>query len=90
MSAPITTPAAPPAEPAAGEPQAVTFTAAQLAEADRIADERAQRATNSALRAYFAQQGMTEEEAAGALAAYKAQKASENAGAAGARSTADR
>lgn len=77
MSEPITTPAAPPAEPAAGEPQAVTFTAAQLAEADRIADERAQRATNSALRAYFAQQGMTEEEAAGALAAYKAQKASE-------------
>ena len=77
MSEPITTPAAPPAEPAAGEPQAVTFTAAQLAEADRIADERAQRATNSALRAYFAQQGMTEEEAASALAAYKAQKASE-------------
>ena len=77
MSEPITTPATPPAVPAAGEPQAVTFTAAQLAEADRIADERAQRATNSALRAYFAQQGMTEEEAASALAAYKAQKASE-------------
>ena len=57
--------------------QPVTFTAEQMAEANRIADERAQRATNSALKAYFQQQGMTEEEAGKALAAYRAQKAAE-------------
>jgi hypothetical protein len=61
-----------------GNPSAgVTFTPEQMAEANRIADERAQRATASALKAYFQQQGMSEEEAKGALAAYKAQKAKE-------------
>lgn len=70
-----TPPAVNPAEPGAGEPQSVTFTAEQMAEANRIADERARRATNSALKDYFQQQGMTEEEAGLALSAYKEQKA---------------
>lgn len=78
MAENTTTPAtAEPAAPGAGEQQPVTFTAEQLAEANRIADERAQRAGNAALRAYFQQQGMTEAEAGKALAAYKAQKAAE-------------
>lgn len=58
-------------------PSAVTFTAEQMAEANRIAEERAQRASGAALKAYFQQQGMTEDEAKAALDAYKAQKAAE-------------
>lgn len=58
-------------------PSAVTFTAEQMAEANRIAEERAQRASGAALKAYFQQQGMTEDEAKEALDAYKAQKAAE-------------
>lgn len=72
-----TSPTVEPAVPGAGEQQPVTFTAEQLAEANRIADERAQRAGNAALKAYFQQQGMTEDEAKSALDAYKAQKAAE-------------
>lgn len=72
-----TSPTVKPAVPGAGEQQPVTFTAEQLAEANRIADERAQRAGNAALKAYFQQQGMTEDEAKSALDAYKAQKAAE-------------
>lgn len=56
---------------------AVTFTPEQMQEANRIAEERAQRAGNSALKNYFQQQGMTGEEIEAALAAYKAQKAAE-------------
>lgn len=78
MAENTTTPlATEPVQPAAGEQQAVTFTAEQLAEANRIADERAQRASNSALKAYFQQQGMSEDEAKAALNAYKTQKAAE-------------
>ena len=58
-------------------PSAVTFTPEQMAEANRIAEERAQRASGAALKAYFQQQGMTEDEAKAALDAYKAQKAAE-------------
>ncbi len=58
-------------------PPAVTFTPEQMAEANRIAEERAQRASGAALKAYFQQQGMTEDEAKAALDAYKAQKAAE-------------
>lgn len=55
----------------------VTFTPEQMEEANRIAEERAQRASGAALKSYFQQQGMSEEEAKAALSAYKAQKASE-------------
>ena len=64
------------ANPAEGA-GAVTFTPEQMQEANRIAEERAQRASSSALKAYFQQQGMTEDEAKAALSAYKAQKAVE-------------
>lgn len=64
-------------EPAAPQPPAVTFTPEQMQEANRIAEERAQRAGNSALKNYFQQQGMTGEEIEAAVTAYKAQKAAE-------------
>ncbi len=64
-------------DPATPEPATVTFTPEQMQEANRIAEERAQRAGNSALKNYFQQQGMTGEEIEAALAAYKAQKAAE-------------
>lgn len=43
-------------------------------QAEEIANARAQRAEQSALRSYFQQQGMTQEEAAQALADYRARK----------------
>lgn len=58
-------------------PAAVTFTAEQMAEANRIAEERARRASGAALKSYFQQQGMSEDDAKAALDAYKAQKAAE-------------
>ncbi len=58
-------------------PTAVTFTPEQMQEANRIAEERAQRASGAALKAYFQQQGMSEDEAKAALNAYKTQKAAE-------------
>lgn len=69
-----TAPAGRPAETDGSAPPAVVFTPEQMAEANRIAEERAQRASGAALKAYFQQQGMTEAEAKAALEAYKAQK----------------
>lgn len=46
-------------------------------QAEEIANARAQRAEKAALASYFKQQGMTEEEASKAIAAYKAQKAAQ-------------
>lgn len=43
-------------------------------QAEEIANARAQRAEQAALKSYFQQQGMTEEEVRGALADYKANK----------------
>ena len=43
-------------------------------QADEIANARAQRAEKSALKSYFTQQGMTEEEAAQAIEEYKRRK----------------
>ena len=53
-------------------PTAVTFTPEQMQEANRIAEERAQRASGAALKAYFQQQGMSEDEAKAALNAKQA------------------
>lgn len=44
-------------------------------QAEEIASARAQRASQSALKSYFQQQGMSEEEVTKALSDYKAQKA---------------
>ncbi len=49
-----------------------TFTQAQL---DEIADARAERARNSALRSFFQQKGMEESEIAQAIEAYKQKRA---------------
>jgi hypothetical protein len=49
----------------------VKFTPEQLSEIDRIASERSQRAQNSALKSYFEQQGLSQEQAEKALASYK-------------------
>lgn len=59
--------------PAASQtpPASVTFTPAQTEEINRIATERSQRAEQSALKSYFQQQGMTEEQATEAIKAYK-------------------
>lgn len=57
------------------EPNPVTFTPEQTEEMNRIADSRAERARTSALKDYFKQQGMTEEEVSEALNAYKAEQA---------------
>lgn len=45
-------------------------------QAEEIANARAQRATNSALKSYFQQQGMSEDEVSAALKDYKDKKAS--------------
>lgn len=50
-----------------------TFTYEQL---DEIATSRADRATKAALKSYFQQQGLSEEEAAAAIEQYKKDKAS--------------
>lgn len=42
------------------------------AEVERIANERSERATRAALRSYFQQQGLTEEQAAEAITQYRA------------------
>lgn len=78
-SSPANDPANKPAPTPANDPslEPVSFTAEQLQEANRIAEERAQRAAGSALKAYFQQQGMGEDEAKAALDAYKKQKAAE-------------
>ena len=52
-------------------PASVTFTADQLAEIDRITTERTTRASLAELKSYFQQQGMTEDQAADAIKAYK-------------------
>lgn len=44
-------------------------------EADRIAQQRAERASKAAVKSYFKQQGLSEEEAQQAFEVYKAQKA---------------
>ena len=49
----------------------VKFTPEQLSEIDRIASERSQRAQNSALKSYFEQQGLSQEQAEKALNVYK-------------------
>lgn len=49
----------------------VKFTPEQLTEIDRIASERSQRAQTSALKSYFEQQGLSQEQAEKALASYK-------------------
>jgi len=67
-------PATPPAA-SATPPASVTFTADQLTEIDRITTERTTRASQAALKSYFQQQGMTEEQAASAIAAYKSEQA---------------
>ena len=70
--APAATP--PQGTPPAGSaqpPAPVTFTAAQLAEIDRITGERTSRAEQGALKSYFTQQGLSEEQAAEAIKAYK-------------------
>lgn len=74
------------AEPAAGDPgggtppaqggtpaptPGATFTPEQMAAIDKIASERSQRAEQSALRSYFQQQGLTDEQAAEAIKTYK-------------------
>lgn len=64
------TPAAPPAVPTA--PAAPTIDYDKLAE---VVSGRTAAAENAALKGYFQQQGITGEEAAQAIAAYKAQKA---------------
>lgn len=66
-------PAAPTTPPAAAStpPASVTFTADQLAEIDRITTERTTRASQAALKSYFQQQGMTEDQAAEAIRVYK-------------------
>lgn len=56
----------PPAPPAS-----VSFTPEQLAEIDRIATERTERASNAALKSYFQQQGLSQEQAAEAIKTYK-------------------
>lgn len=74
---PLNTQATGPVEAAAPNDAPVTFTAEQMAEANRIAEERARRASGAALKSYFQQQGMSEDDAKAALDAYKAQKAAE-------------
>ena len=49
----------------------VKFTPEQLSEIDRIASERSQRAQNSALKSYFEQKGLSQEQAEKALNVYK-------------------
>jgi hypothetical protein len=69
--------AAAPAAPSAATatpPASVTFTADQLTEIDRITTERTTRASQAALKSYFQQQGMTEEQAATAITAYKTEQ----------------
>lgn len=58
-----TPPAATPPAAAATPPASVNFTPDQLAAIDKIAVERAERASKSALTSYFQQQGMTEAQA---------------------------
>lgn len=52
----------------------VTFTAEQLAEISRMLAGGAEAKENKTLQSYFKQQGMTEEEVAEAIKAYKAQR----------------
>ncbi len=52
-----------------------------MAEAERIATEREERATRGALTSYFKQQGLSEEEVKQALEAYKARQAETKAAA---------
>lgn len=52
-----------------------------MAEAERIATEREERATRGALTSYFKQQGLSEEEVKQALEAYKARQAEAQAAA---------
>lgn len=52
-----------------------------MAEAERIATEREERATRGALTSYFKQQGLSEEEVKQALEAYKAHQAESKAAA---------
>lgn len=68
--------AAPATPPTAGaQPTApVTFTAIQLAEMDRISGERSSRAEQGALKSYFQQQGLSEEQAKEAFTAYKTEQ----------------
>lgn len=63
---PEPTPAATPTPPAS-----VTFSPEQLTEIDRIATERTERASNAALKSYFQQQGLSQEQAAEAIKSYK-------------------
>jgi len=72
-----TPPAATPPAASSTPPASVTFTADQLAEIDRITTERTTRASQAALKSYFQQQGMTEEQAAEAIRTYKDTKAKE-------------
>ena len=64
----------PPAPPEAGNPAptaGVSFSPDQMAAIDKIASERSQRAEQSALRSYFQQQGLSDDQAAEAIKAYK-------------------
>lgn len=72
-----TPPAATPPAASSTPPASVTFTADQLAEIDRITTERTTRASQAALKSYFQQQGMTEDQAAEAIRTYKDTKAKE-------------
>lgn len=59
------------------EAATVDLTPEMLEKIDKIASERSQRAANSALKSYFQQQGLTEDEAKVAIEKYKAEKAKE-------------
>jgi len=59
------------------EAVAVELTPEVLDKIDKIANERSSRAANAALKSYFQQQGLSEEQAAEAIGKYKAEKAKE-------------
>ena len=56
---------------------AVELTEEQRAQIDKIATERTERATKNALKSYFQQQGLTEQQALEAIEKYKTEKAKE-------------
>ncbi|MDD2542539.1 MAG: hypothetical protein PHH28_16080 [Desulfuromonadaceae bacterium] len=66
-----TPPAATPPAATPAPSASVTFTADQLNEIDRITTERTTRASQAALKSYFQQQGMTEDQATEAIKVYK-------------------